>query len=230
MHRGVVALVGTTALVASLGWTTPAWAQDSSGSEAVAIVLPVEDADDQAKSEERDSKAAVEARIAMELAFARGEGKAKDVHGFRESLYQGKWYMPKKEAVRKCIIDRESNFHYKAVSRGGIYRGAYQMNRALAKGVSWMMQKEVRKEMGEEGLKLVRALRSTKTQVWNRYWQDRAFWTIWRKGEGSRHWGYGAKMCIKKAKKAEARRQAREQQEREEQAQAQDNARDEDKN
>ena len=233
MHRGVVALVGTTALVASLGWATPAWAQDASGTEAVAIVLPAEDADDQAKAEERDAKAAVEARIAMELAFARGEGKAKDVHGFMESLYQGKWYMPKKEAVRKCIVDRESNFHYKAVSRGGIYRGAYQMNRALAIGVSWMMQKEVRKEMGDEGLKLVRALRSTKTQVWNRYWQDRAFWTIWRKGEGSRHWGYGAKMCIKRAKKAEkaeARRQAQEQREREQQAQAQDNARNDEKN
>ena len=23
---------------------------------------------------------------------------------------------------------------------------------------------------------------------WNRYWQDRAFWTIWRKGKGSFHW------------------------------------------
>ena len=210
MRRGVVALVGTTALLASLGWASPAWAEQPPGPDEVAIVQPAEDADNQAKSEERDAKAAVEARIAMELGFARGEGKSKDVQGFMKSLYQGKWYMPKKEAVRKCIIDRESNFHYKAVSRGGIYRGAYQMNRALAIGVSWMMQKEVRKEMGDEGLQLVRALRSTKTQVWNRYWQDRAFWTIWRKGEGSRHWGVGAKMCIKKAKKAEARRKAQE--------------------
>ncbi|MFM8895105.1 MAG: hypothetical protein ACKOE2_06970, partial [Actinomycetales bacterium] len=141
----------------------------------------------------------------------RGEGKGKDVQGFMKSLYQGKWYMPKKEAVRRCIIDRESNFHYKAVSRGGIYRGAYQMNRALAIGVSWMMQKEVRKEMGAEGLKLVRALRSTKTQVWNRYWHDRDFWTVWRMGKGSRHWGVGATMCIKRAKKAEERRKAQEQ-------------------
>ena len=65
--------------------------------------------------------------------------------------------------------------------------------------------------MGAEGLKSVRALRSTKTQLWNRYWQDRAFWTIWRKGEGSRHWGAGATMCIKKAKRAQARQEAREQ-------------------
>jgi hypothetical protein len=127
-----------------------------------------------------------------------------------KSLYQGKWYMPKKEAVRKCILDRESNFDYEAVSRGGIYRGGYQMNRALAIGASWMMQREVRKEMGAEGLKIVRALRTTKTQKWNRYWQDRAFWTIWRKGEGRRHWGVGATMCIKRAKKAEARQQAQE--------------------
>ena len=217
MRRAVVALVGTTALLASVSWAGPAWAQDPAAAGTVPVVhpgAPMADPDDQAQLSERDSKATRQERIALELTFARGEAKAKDLHGFMKSLYQGKWYMPNKEAVRKCIIDRESNFHYKAVSRGGIYRGAYQMNRALAVGVSWMMQREVRKEMGADGLKLVRALRSTKTHLWNRYWQDRAFWTVWRKGKGSRHWGVGATMCIKKAKRAEraeARQKAQEQ-------------------
>jgi hypothetical protein len=217
MRRKAVALTGATCLVTSLVVSSlasagPAWAGDE-GSGSVQMVQPVEPSADpggQAKPAAAESKAIKDERIALELKFARGEGKSKDTRGHMRSLYQGKWYMPKKEAVRKCIIDRESNFDYKAVSRGGIYRGAYQMNRALAVGVSWMMQKEIRKEMGPEGLKLVRALRSTKTQLWNRYMQDRAFWTIWRKGKGSRHWGVGATMCIKKAKRAEARRKAEE--------------------
>jgi len=216
MRRRVVALLGVTALVASLGMSAPAWAGEPGQPAASPGQLPAapsddpDDSDGTAKADDQDAKAAAAQRIAVELEFAQGKGKAKDDHGFMKSLYRGKWYMPKKEAVRKCIIDRESNFHYEAVSRGGIYRGAYQMNRALAVGASWMMQREVRKEMGSEGLALVRALRTTKTQKWNRYWQDRAFWTIWRKGDGRRHWGVGATMCIKKAKKAEARRQAQE--------------------
>ena len=217
MRRRVVALLGVTALVASLGMSAPAWAGEPASQPPVSPgqlpAAPSDDPDDSdgtAKADDQDAKAAAAQRIAVELEFAQGKGKAKDDHGFMKSLYQGKWYMPKKEAVRRCIIDRESNFHYEAVSRGGIYRGAYQMNRALAVGASWMMQREVRKEMGSEGLALVRALRTTKTQKWNRYWQDRAFWTIWRKGDGRRHWGVGATMCIKKAKKAEARRQAQE--------------------
>lgn len=217
MRRSVVAIVGATALLASMGWAPSAWAEEgappNASVESIPVIQSAEPGDtaDEAKPSGRDSKQSTQERLALELKFARGEGKAKDVNGFMKSLYQGKWYMPKKEAVRRCIIDRESNFHYKAVSRGGIYRGAYQMNRALARGVSWMMQKEMRKEMGAEGVKLAKALRSTKTHLWNRYMQDRAFWRVWALGEGSRHWGAGARMCIKKAKRAEARRQAQEQ-------------------
>ena len=143
MRRKAVALVGATCLVTSLVASSlasagPAWAEDE-GSGSVQTMQPVEpsaDPGNQAKPAAAESKAIKDERIALELKFARGEGKSKDTRGHMRSLYQGKWYMPKKEAVRKCIIDRESNFHYKAVSRGGIYRGAYQMNRALAIGVS----------------------------------------------------------------------------------------------
>ncbi len=92
--------------------------------------------------------------------------------------------MPGNEDVRRCIMLRESNGNYRATS--GTYHGAYQMSSALARGATWMMQKEVRKEMGEEGVKILQALRSTTPNTWNRYWQDRAFWTIWRDGAGCR--------------------------------------------
>lgn len=124
-----------------------------------------------------------------EAAHARGSRMAVDLMGFMPSLYQGKWFMPGKEDVRRCILDRESNFNYRATS--GVYHGAYQMSAALARGATWMMQPEVRREMGEEGVAIVEALRKTTPNRWNRYWQDRAFWTIWRNGDGASHWHGG---------------------------------------
>ena len=129
-----------------------------------------------------------------EAALARGSRQAADLVGYLPSLYQGKWYMPSKESVRRCIMDRESNFNYRVVG-AGTYFGAYQMNAGLARGATYTMEKEVAKEMGEEGVALVRALRKTTPNNWNRYWQDRAFWTIWRNGEGAGHWRGGAFSC-----------------------------------
>jgi hypothetical protein len=135
------------------------------------------------------------ARLAVEKSHALGSPESQDMKGFETSLYRGKWYMPKKESIRRCIMDREANHNYRAVSAGGIYRGAYQMNRGLARGVSFMMQKEVKKEMGPEAVAVVKQLRKIPTQQWNRYWQDRAFWTIWRKGKGKHHWRTNHRPC-----------------------------------
>ena len=128
-----------------------------------------------------------------EAALMRGSRQAADLLGYLPSLYQGKWYDPDVESVRRCIMDRESNFNYRATS--GTYHGAYQMSAALGRGATWMMQKEVRKEMGEEGVAILRALRELTPNKWNRYWQDRAFFTIWRDGAGAGHWRGGAHAC-----------------------------------
>ena len=128
-----------------------------------------------------------------EAALARGNRQAADLMGFMPSLYQGKWFKPGKEDVRRCIVLRESHANYRATN--GTYHGAYQMSAALARGATWMMQKEVRKEMGEEGVAILKALRKTTPNNWNRYWQDRAFWTIWRDGAGAGHWSGGAHRC-----------------------------------
>lgn len=124
-----------------------------------------------------------------EAAHARGSRAAVDLRGWMPSLYTGKWFMPGKEDVRRCILDRESNFNY--LSSNGTYHGAYQMSSALARGATWMMQGEVRREMGNEGVAIVQALRKVSPNKWNRYWQDRAFWTVWRNGSGARHWHGG---------------------------------------
>lgn len=122
-----------------------------------------------------------------ELALLRGDREAADLMGFLPSLYLGKWFMPGKEDVRRCIAERESHSNYRA--NNGSYFGAYQMSAELGVGATWMMQKEVSREFGDEGVNIVQALRKITPDKWNRYWQDRAFWTIWRSGEGARHWG-----------------------------------------
>ena len=128
------------------------------------------------------------AQRALEITFARGETRAVDMHGVQDSLYKGKWYRAQDEDVRRCIVRRETGGNYTSVSAGGTYRGAYQMSRSLALGATWTMQTEVSKELGDELAALVPPLRDAPTQTWNRYWQDRAFWTIWRNGAGAGHW------------------------------------------
>jgi hypothetical protein len=135
-------------------------------------------------------------RLALEYTFATGfHPDANALRGLMPSLYQGKYFMVRHEDRRRCIVRRESGGNYRAVSSGGIYRGAYQMNRALSRGATWMMQREVRRDMGEEGVRMLRELRDQPADRWNRYWQDRAFWTVWNMGDGSRHWGGGAHRC-----------------------------------
>lgn len=134
-------------------------------------------------------------RIAIETAHAFGSEQSRDLKGYAPSLYRGKWYMPSKEERRQCIAKREAHHNYRAVSAGGLYRGTYQFSSALARGATWMMQPEVKKEMGDAGLDLIKELRNTPMNQWNRYWQDRAFWTIWAKGRGSHHWHGGSRSC-----------------------------------
>lgn len=128
------------------------------------------------------------AQRALEAGYAKGEGKAADLHGVADSLYRGKWFSVKAEGNRRCIVRKETGGNYESISSGGDYRGAYQMSRALAVGAAWMMRAEVKKEFGAEAAATVDKLRDIPTQKWNRYWQDRAFWTIWRNGSGSDHW------------------------------------------
>jgi hypothetical protein len=136
------------------------------------------------------------ARIVRETDLAMGHPDSKDRRGYELSLYQGKWYMPAREDVRKCIMDRESNFNYWA--DGGRWKGAYQMSRSLGRGALWMMKPEVKAEMGQRGLDKIAELMTTPINHWNRYWQDRAFWTIWHKGSGKSHWRGGSVKCFGK--------------------------------
>lgn len=121
---------------------------------------------------------------------------ARDMRGFEPSLYRGKWYTPKAEKQRKCIMDRESSFSYHAANRTSSARGAYQfLDNSWRDGLVHMFIKESKKT--DDGLiKEAKKLRKKPIHKWNRYWQDRAFFTAWRFGEGKHHWYHGSIRCI----------------------------------
>jgi hypothetical protein len=109
------------------------------------------------------------------------------------SLYQGRWYVEADNATRVCIRHRESRHEYAAVSSTGKYRGAYQFSPELGVGAGWMVQKELR-ETGtkkRDALYVGRLLRSHPVNQWSPYYQEMAYWLVWRKGRGKSHWPTG---------------------------------------
>lgn len=117
-------------------------------------------------------------------------GAAQDMQGYEPSLYTGKWFDPKWEKTRKCIMDRESNFNYRAANRSSSARGAYQfLDSQWRISLTYMLMPE-HKHMKKQ----VKELRTKPIHKWNRYWQDAAFYTVWRHGKGAKHWYYGGSL------------------------------------
>lgn len=119
------------------------------------------------------------------------ERLAESTMGFAPSLYQGKWYSEKWEDERACIMWRESRHNYKAANKTSSARGAYQfLDSKWRDGLVWMM-------LAEGGNKKeIKSLRDKPIHKWNRYYQDRAFYTAWRHGEGKNHWSLQGKECF----------------------------------
>ena len=111
--------------------------------------------------------------------------------GYDKSLYQGEWYSPQWEDERKCIMYHESRYNYKAANKTSSARGAYQfLDLQWRDGLVWMM-------LDEGGnTKEIKSLRDIPINKWNRYYQDRAFFTAWRHGEGKKHWSLQAHRCF----------------------------------
>ena len=117
--------------------------------------------------------------------------QAKDLKGYEKSLYRGKYYHKSQERFRKCVMKRESNYRYKAANRVSSARGAYQfLDNNWRDGLVHMMVKESKKT--GDYLKLrAKKLHNKPIHRWNRYWQDRAFFTAmnWNgKWSGKKHW------------------------------------------
>jgi hypothetical protein len=116
-----------------------------------------------------------------------------DMRGIEASLYEGEFFDPSLEDIRKCIVKRESEGQYDVRGGGGNnYFGAYQMSDALADGATHMMLKEHKDILGADQAKdLMAELRDTPVNQWPRYWQDAAFSTVYNwegRGSGASHW------------------------------------------
>lgn len=120
------------------------------------------------------------------------EQLAKSRQGYAPSLYQGKWYHPKWEDERKCIMRRESRFNYKAANKRSSARGAYQfLDSQWRVSLTHMLLPEHKDRKKE-----VLSLRKKPIHKWSRYWQDAAFFVAWRHGKGAKHWYYPGSNCI----------------------------------
>lgn len=129
-------------------------------------------------------------------AVAANSKAAKDMNGYQPSLYKGPWYSASYEPVRRCIMKRESGFSYRAANPRSSARGAYQfLDNAWRISLTHLMIKESRQT--KDGLiKDIKELRGKPIHHWNRYWQDRAFFTAWRHGAGKKHWYHWNRPCF----------------------------------
>jgi hypothetical protein len=111
-------------------------------------------------------------------------------HNSPVSLYQGRHYVERHNRKRICVRHRESKHDYRAVSKSGRYRGAYQFSPALARGAAWMIQAELRATgtPKREAIRIGRELRAHPMNQWAPFWQDFAWWLVWDQGEGRSHW------------------------------------------
>lgn len=114
--------------------------------------------------------------------------------GAKPSLYKGKYYAPKKgETFRRCVLERESKAIYTAANATSTARGAYQfLDSQWRESLVHMMMKEAK----AHGLaREVRELRNKPIHRWNRAYQDWAFWRVYNRGEGAKHWHLDGSYC-----------------------------------
>jgi hypothetical protein len=119
---------------------------------------------------------------------------ARDWKGHERSLYKGQHYHSKWALVRQCIMHRESRSNYRARGTVSSAAGAYQFLEAWHMGLTYMMIKES-KVTGDGLIGDIKALRARPIQEWNRYFQDRAFYTAWDNGRGADHWNQTRHKC-----------------------------------
>lgn len=126
--------------------------------------------------------------------------EAQDMKGWMESLYRGSWYDPANEDFRRCVMERESHFDYYASNPVSTAEGAYQFldggggKGTWRNGLAWMMLAES-KRTGDTLDDEIRGLFDKRIDEWNRYFQDRAFWTAFRFGKGAKHWYLAGSPC-----------------------------------
>jgi len=89
---------------------------------------------------------------------------------------------PKVEKVRKCIVARESKGNYKIADPTGRWFGAYQFSLRTSNTAARRMNR----------MDLI----DVPANEWLDNEQDAAFYVIYNKGKGRKHWANGVPKCI----------------------------------
>lgn len=120
--------------------------------------------------------------------------------GYQPSAYVGRYYEQRWEGLRQCIGQREGRFNYSGTGSHGRYVGTYQFTRELARGSTWMMEKEWQTLYGSKTAKAMRyRLQHIDPTKWSRTVWDQAFWTVlsWNGSlSGLKHWNGGRYHCL----------------------------------
>jgi hypothetical protein len=127
------------------------------------------------------TSAAAPAAAAAVPAGERNKKVSRSLRGVRASAYIGRYYSPRFERTRRCIVRRESGGNYRISSPSGRYRGAYQFNAGLARATA--------RKMGRTDLV------GKPINRWSRFEQDKAFWVVWNHGRGAGHWRSTRHRC-----------------------------------
>jgi muramidase (phage lysozyme) len=120
--------------------------------------------------------------------------KHPSMHGYKKSVYTGKFYNKSQEHFRECVMYRESRNTYGATNYPtSTAAGAYQfLDRSWRNGLPHMIYPELKKDYGNPFAKKIRTkLQKTPINKWAREFQDRAFFTALNyesKWSGRHHW------------------------------------------
>ncbi len=117
---------------------------------------------------------------------------ADDLHGYRASAYQGRFFDPRFEQYRLCVLQRESGGYYDVVSANGLWRGAYQFTQGWARVLLDRLAPEMRAEYGADVWNRLRArLDGRRIDQMDRFVQDALFWAGFSMNRGVGLWQSG---------------------------------------
>lgn len=118
----------------------------------------------------------------------------------QKTPYHGKYWIKAQKKYTLCVLYYESRSNWFSTTRAAGYFGAFQFNKPLTHGVTWMMTPELRAMYGDDnGRKVAKKLRATEMHKWLPLFQHMAFATVlnWEgAGSGQSHWAAQRNRCF----------------------------------
>lgn len=193
MYKRIARFVGMSSIaILSAALVSVASAAPLSTAAPTEVVQPiVQSAESVNESDRIQARRAIVAALPPREYRSAVSKDAFDKMGYEKSLYRGKYYYKDQEGFRKCVMQRESRHNYRAANRVSSARGAYQfLDSKWRDGLVYMMLKESKKSDDLLNSQL-KELFDIPIHKWNRYFQDRAFFTAMNfkgKWSGKDHW------------------------------------------